>query len=203
MSSRPRSWLCAGALVLGGCGSPRGGPIAEGLDLWRDVGPVDGAFALEASVFDSGVTDAGPEDGQSSLTDAADLGIADTANSTDGEITDVVGADSSVLDASIPDAAGPDDASGTYPIGAPCQSVNCGIPSGACILQWPAGGYCIAFCGMDAGPFGAPAIACPVGSFCSKAGGDWCYKSCQTDLDCRTGYKCRDVDAEGIKICIP
>lgn len=87
-------------------------------------------------------------------------------------------------------------------IGAACSDSDpCDIsPTSACIRRWPAG-YCTEYdCQVGSCPSGALCVRgvtfpdVPVNSFC--------FATCESDADCREGYRCTDV-SEPEKVCAP
>ncbi len=87
-------------------------------------------------------------------------------------------------------------------VGGPCSESNaCDLSNtSACILAWPQG-YCTEYdCQVGSCPSGALCVTgvtfrdVPVNSFC--------FATCQSDADCRDGYRCADV-SEPEKVCAP
>lgn len=91
---------------------------------------------------------------------------------------------------------------GTRRVGEVCDSI--GICSGGiyalCIENdmFP-GGYCSRRCGPGQ-------ATCPSGSVCVEASGEdasaICVDSCENGSDCRTGYSCETVSADGDRACV-
>lgn len=89
-------------------------------------------------------------------------------------------------------------------VGSPCgeavEEACTFSPAGACILSWPEG-YCTEIqCNVG---------SCPAGSRCVRGVtfvdvpfDAFCLRTCNSDLDCRDGYRCTDV-SEPEKICAP
>jgi hypothetical protein len=114
-------------------------------------------------------------------------------------------ADSDDMTAGAEMTAGPAMA-GAGLVGAGCDAdSNCTQSGAVCITPntngtWP-DGYCTVK--------GCPQSACPDGSFCQQGGtmvGAMCLYKCESDANCRTGYKCCDITmpaGTGIKACAP
>jgi hypothetical protein len=90
-------------------------------------------------------------------------------------------------------------------VGAPCTTDgDCKEAGASCILPntnstWP-GGYCTVK--------GCPATACSDASYCQEGqtalGNTTCFYKCESDANCRAGYKCCEVThpaGTGVKVC--
>jgi hypothetical protein len=87
-------------------------------------------------------------------------------------------------------------------IGSPCvDAFDCGSGSRqACVLAWP-GGYCTEIdCRLGSCPSGS---RCVTGiRFPNVELDAFCLATCETDPDCRDGYRCADI-REPEKVCAP
>ena len=95
-------------------------------------------------------------------------------------------------------------ATGPGAVGDPCaHQWDCaGGPTGYCAAppDWPRG-CCVLACDPVAEP-------CPAATVCvafdPRLPGDaYCLPGCDVDADCRAGYRCAEVDAEGARACLP
>lgn len=94
---------------------------------------------------------------------------------------------------------GADDLEG---VGQPCREGNdCPLrAASACIVPWPEG-YCTEVaCTVGSCPSGA---RCVTGiEFAGVPFDAFCLQTCQTERDCREGYRCVDVSLPE-KVCAP
>lgn len=86
-------------------------------------------------------------------------------------------------------------------LGSPCEGGDdCGTAANAaCILRWPAG-YCTEVdCTLG---------SCPLGSSCVRgiafrdvSFDAFCLDECESENDCRDGYRCSSAD--DTRVCVP
>ncbi|MBX5484764.1 MAG: hypothetical protein IRZ16_23315 [Myxococcaceae bacterium] len=85
-------------------------------------------------------------------------------------------------------------------VGDPCTTPDdCG--DAVCLNNaYTPGGYCSRQCSRGV------ADSCPAGSQCIRDGLahdlDGCFRECNNDSDCRTGYVCRRVKDQQFTVCI-
>ena len=98
-----------------------------------------------------------------------------------------------------------DDANGN--VGDPCTGDGecTELADATCLLE--ASGFTGGYCSQACDPYDAD--TCETGSVCNTdgdgAGGDFCQKTCITDLDCRSSYVCEDLIGAGgpVATCVP